>query len=691
VLGVTLLSGQFMRGPGGIFPAGPAPFLQGLCFSIRSLLVLGTLLQLLLFPDRSAVSAQTWQRLGPPGGNVVSLALAADGTVYLGTPDGHVFASQDRGAHWEIRGRAASRLDGVVERIVADSSNRRRLMAAVRFQDPAFGGGVYVSDDAAWHWKLAGLEGKAVRALEQSQSNPRLWVAGTRSGVFRSTDGGALWQLISPADDPELQNVDSLAIDPGNPEVIYTGTFHLPWKTVDGGKSWTSIANGMIDDSDIMSLRIDTENPRRIFSSACSGIYRSDDAGDSWVKLQGIPYASRRTQQIVQDPKSPHRLYAATTAGLWQSSDYGESWKRVTTSESVANAVLVLPGAQGGRILAGMESQGVLLSDDDASSFIASNREFSHRVIVTLAAEPDNPSHLLTRVEGLPGRLLETRDGGVSWAELQGGAPTRSVTQLYGTSLGSRSGWWAALADGGIAQFDAVGRRWRSVDFREAASRNAVARKLRSGPRSIARTRALSPQVESFVELGRKIFVATDNGLWKFESGETEFRRVQAKNIPNSLWFLSATSQNSLLALAGNTAWAGDPTATDWQAMESPGSAGRLLWIREARNGEHLAVLLGTEMGVFLKMPQTGWRLLSNGLPALASGSPAFSGSTWFVSMANGGSYQSDDSGNSWQRLDNDSVQGRVTTLVPENSSKVLVATQSEGLLRYATSSQEIH
>jgi photosystem II stability/assembly factor-like uncharacterized protein len=687
MLRVTCPFGKFIRGPVGVFSTGPASFLHGLCSVVGWQLQPAALLLLLVFPNTSAVSAEVWQRLGPPGGDVVSLAMAADGAVYLGTPDGHVFASQDRGAHWEIRGRAGSRLDGVVERIVVDRSNRRRLLAAVRFQDPAFGGGVYVSDDQAGHWKLAGLGGEAVRALEQSESNPQVWVAGGRSGVFRSSDGGGWWQRISPADDPELQNIDSLAIDPGNPELIYTGTYHLPWKTVDGGKTWTSIANGMIDDSDIMSLRIDANNPRRIFSSACSGIYRSDDAGTSWVKLQGIPYVSRRTQQIVQDPRDPQRLYAATTAGLWQTSDYGESWKRVTTSASVVNAVLVL-GDDGGRILAGMESQGVLLSDDAAGSFTAANQGFSHRVIATLAAEPDHPSHLLTRAGG---QVLETRDGGASWNEFGVAAPTKSVVQFYGTSSGYGFGWWAAFRDGGIAQFDAAERRWRSVDFEEAIPRKAAARMPYSAARSMPTTRVVFPQVESFVELNGKILVATDNGLWKREAREREFHRVSIKNIPHAVSFLSVTPQHTLLALAGNAVWAGEATAATWKAMETPVSAGRLLWVREVADDGHAVLLLGTELGVFLKMPQATWRLLSNGLPAISSVPPAISGSTWYVSMANGGSYRSDDSGNSWQRLDNDSVQGRVTILAAENSLSVLIATQSEGLVRYLAAGKETH
>ena len=146
-------------------------------------------------------------------------------------------------------------------------------------------------------------------------------MAGTRSGVFPAVDDARSWQRITRADDPELQNIDSLAIDPTNPEIIYVGTYHLPWKTLDGGKTCSSIASRVIDDSDVMSLHIDAKNPRCIFSSACSGIYRSDDAGLSWTKLQGVPFASRRTQQIIQDTKNPGTLYAAATQGLWRTSD----------------------------------------------------------------------------------------------------------------------------------------------------------------------------------------------------------------------------------------------------------------------------------------------------------------------------------------------------------------------------------
>ena len=41
---------------------------------------------------------------------------------------------------------------------------------------------------------------------------------------------------ISPENHEDLRNFDSIAIDPHDPNTIYAGTYHLPWKTVDGGR-----------------------------------------------------------------------------------------------------------------------------------------------------------------------------------------------------------------------------------------------------------------------------------------------------------------------------------------------------------------------------------------------------------------------------------------------------------------------
>jgi len=440
----------------------------------------------------------------------------------------------------------------------------------------------------------------------------------------------------------------------------------------------------MIDDSDIMSLHIDAKNPRRIFSSACSGIYRSDDAGLSWTKLQGIPYTSRRTQQIVEEAKNPGILYAATTQGLWQTSDDGENWKRITPRETVANAVLVLADEKTTRILAGMEAQGVLRSDDQARSFSGANEGFSHRVIASIAADPRAPQHLLARVEGLAGKLIETNDGGVSWNEFPAIAPPNPAASLYSSS----SSWWLSFADGGLARFDRAKGNWRVMKFRQtprSISGRMSSARARPDTRPAAGTRSIVPHITSLVEFSGRTLIATDDGLWASDGGEPDLRRVAAKGLPRSIAYLSADSPNALLAIADNSAWTSeDGKAASWNEVSTPQSAGRLLWIRQNSENGIRNHVLGTQNGVFLASEDGQWRLLSNGLPAIASEPPAVSGSAWLLAMSNGGIYESTDAARTWRRLDTDRERGAIAGVLPASDNEFFVASQSEGLLRLA-------
>jgi photosystem II stability/assembly factor-like uncharacterized protein len=658
---------ELIGGLGEFIVSGPVFFLLSRARAVAKFVLAVLALYLGI---AAPAEGQTWQRIGPPGGMVMSVAAAADGTVFLGTPDGHVFASGDRGEHWELRGRAGSRLDGVVQRIVPDGRNAKRLLAAVWFRNEA-GGGVFESVDAGSTWKLAGLGDEAVRALEQSPSDAKVWIAGTRSGVFRSMDDARTWQRITRADDPELQNIDSLAFDPRDAQTIYVGTYHLPWKTTDGGKTWHSISEGMIDDSDIMSLRIDAKDPRRIFSSACSGIYRSENGGASWTKLQGIPYSSRRTQQIVQDPADSQTLYAATTEGLWMTSDYGETWKRITSRDIDANSAVVLTGQRGKVILVGTSAQGILRSSDGGASFAVSNEGFSHRVIASLAVDAQNPQRLLTVAEGYRGKLQASDDGGRTWSEFAGKAPQKPVEQVFW----SPAAWWATFAGGGLGHFDPNARVWRAVIFRETASPP----KTRQPARRRQTLRAVVPHVRAFVQAGGKTLVATDNGVWELMAGRMEFRRFPAKGLPSAVSYLSSESGGTLLAIANGELWFND-TGGEWKriATETSKVTG-LLWV-ERYPRDPAKWLLGTQRGVFMGGPDADWRLLGNGLAATASAAPACTGSRCLIAMSNGGLYESSDGLKSWLRVDTDAERGSMRPIFAGEKG-FIVASEQEGIL----------
>ena len=209
------------------------------------------------------------------------------------------------------------------------------------------------------------MHGKSIRAMAIAASDSKTLVAGALDGVFRSTDGGKNWQKISSSNQ-EIHNIESIAVDPKNPDVVYAGTWHLAWKTDDGGASWHHINKGMIEDSDVFSIIVDSTNPSVVFASACSGIYKSQSAGDSFQKIQGIPFSARRTRVLKQDPSNPAIVYAGTTEGLWKTTDAGKTWNRVSNSDVVVNDVMVDP-RNSQRVMLATDRAGVLASDDGAT------------------------------------------------------------------------------------------------------------------------------------------------------------------------------------------------------------------------------------------------------------------------------------------------------------------------------------
>ena len=172
------------------------------------------------------------------------------------------------------------------------------------------------------------------------------------------------WERISPESHAEIKNIESLAIDPQNPDIIYAGTWHLPWKTEDGGASWHSISKGIAFDSDMFSIIVDPKNPSMVYASACSGMYKSLDKAEYFHRLSvGLPQWAHRTRVLKQDPQRPSIVYAGTTGGLWKTVDGGDKWKLVTDDSVIVNDVLMDP-REPDHVLVATDRGGVLASND---------------------------------------------------------------------------------------------------------------------------------------------------------------------------------------------------------------------------------------------------------------------------------------------------------------------------------------
>lgn len=622
--------------------------------------------------------AQSWQSLGPAGGDV--RAMGHDprnpSQLYIGTADGHLFGSADAGEHWQLLGRVSTRLDEVITSILVDPRDSQTLYASAWTLDPAAGGGVFRSDDGGRTWRDSGLIGQAVRALAQSESAPNELVAGTLEGVFASQDSAASWQRISPEGDSELRNVDSLAVDPRHPDVIYAGTFHLPWKTSDGGRTWAPIHAGMIDDSDVMSILVDHSDPRRVYASACSGIYRSVDAAGAWEKMQGIPYDARRTNVITQDPAQPAVVFAGTTEGLWKSIDAGSTWRRTTPENWVINAVET-PTDRPGRVVVGTEELGVLVSDDGGEHFHASNEGFNHRQIAAVAFDPARPERILAVFAHSPEPIQASEDGGQTWTSLGPGLQMQQLKKLFA----SPDGWWATLQSGGLLHYDAARGAWtRTGTFASPAEMQpAAAKAQRTLHKEVSPPQ---PLVYDLAFADSRWFAATDHGLFMSEDRGSHWQEMAIGpmvGLPVSSIRSSSDGRALWVVSLRGMVFSSDAGQT-WSWHDLPLDSGGALRLDLAPGPEGETLVATARTGLYISRDGAAtWQASGGGLPQVPIDDLATVGNMFVVSLRSGGLYLSQDMGRSWNRVPGTLAEGAFPVLAAQNG-RIVAASRADGL-----------
>lgn len=411
-----------------------------------------------------AMAHAQWITVGPDGGDVRAMAYDpfAPDHILLGTSANQLYLSNDDGNSW----MRAARLGNPGEHLVLDNidfdSQQQGVIYVAAWRLDQEGGDIYRSKDGGKTWTtLPGMHGKSVRSFAVGAADHKILIAGALDGVYRSVDQGDTWVQISPPHHAEIKNVESVAIDPLDSNVIYSGTWHLPWKTTDGGKSWHSIHTGLIVDSDIFSIIIDPQAPQTVYASACSGIYRSDNGGELFRKAQGIPFSARRTRKLKQDPKNRDTVYAGTTEGLWKTMNGGKNWKRITAENVIVNDIIVDP-RNPQRVLVATDRSGVMASNDGGETFSASNRGYVYRQVTALLVDRRDPSVLYAGVANDKeyGGFFVSRDGGASWMQMAGGLGGRDVFALQQAADGSL----VAGTNDGIFALSQSSSLWRPLN-----------------------------------------------------------------------------------------------------------------------------------------------------------------------------------------------------------------------------------
>src|SRR6266853_1129364 len=120
-----------------------------------------------------------------------------------------------------------------------------------------------------------------------------LW-AGSDDGLIHvSTDDGAHWSNVSP-NMPEWSTVDLIEASPYDGKTAYAAIDRhklddfKPYivKTIDLGKTWSSIVNGIPDGAYVHAVREDPKKSGLLYAGTELGVYVSFDAGAHWQPLQ---------------------------------------------------------------------------------------------------------------------------------------------------------------------------------------------------------------------------------------------------------------------------------------------------------------------------------------------------------------------------------------------------------------------
>lgn len=601
----------------------------------------------------TAAWASQWSVLGPDGGDVRSLASDPHNPdhIFLGTNTGTVFASQDGGRNWSRFAHLGDGDDYVLDHIAVDPQNSKTIYVAAWSLENQQSGDVFRSHDGGKSWEaLAGMHGKSVRALALAASDAKFLVAGALDGVFRSKDGGNSWERMSPANHAEIKNIESIAIDPKDPNVVYAGTWHLAWKTADGGATWRHITKGMIDDSDVFSIIVDSKDSSVVFASACSGIYKSENGGELFHKIQGIPFSARRTRVLKEDIAHPEMVYAGTTEGLWKTSDEGKTWKRTSNPEIVVNDVLVDP-RNSQRVLLATDRSGVMASDDGAQTFVASNHGYTHRYVTSILADKSDPKAIYVGVvnDREWGGVFASHDGGQHWLQKSGGLAGRDVFTLAQASNGAL----IAGTNRGIFMMERTAGDWRPINtiVNEKVSYTTTkkgSKKTKVVTRTATRG-ALNARVNDVEVFPKFWLAATSAGLF---TSENQGNTWKGGPVMGQQDFIAAGANGDLIVAAtrSEVLYSSDSGAT-WKATKP---ASFISSIRDVAVTPEGQILIATREGAYRSTDAgSNWEHVVNGLPDKNISSVGYDQSNQRLlatSTVTGVVFESRDGGHSWHR-----------------------------------------
>jgi photosystem II stability/assembly factor-like uncharacterized protein len=190
------------------------------------------------------------------------------------------------------------------------------------------GQGIYRSTDGGYRWEAAERKFETVESLAIDPTDPSILYASIWDGILKSTDSGATWKLIAAGKDALPEPAHVLAVVPGNNQIIYAGTEGGVYRSSNGGQKWEERNKGMAD-TPIYSLAIGSRDGELVYAAGKGAeVWRSIDGGSSpWEKLSS-GYFREAIYALALHPENSQWIYAGTNEStVVLSTNGGRHWQ----------------------------------------------------------------------------------------------------------------------------------------------------------------------------------------------------------------------------------------------------------------------------------------------------------------------------------------------------------------------------
>jgi hypothetical protein len=266
--------------------------------------------------------------------------------------------------------------------------------------------------NAQWNPLESGLVGSRTMANLDGD----LYVATYPSGVRKSTDDGASWNLVNNGL-PQTGNSFFVRSVGASGNFLFAGTHSGIFRSGDDGASWSSVNGTLTATDQVFANKFFRFNDVTfaVFAgsiSAGGGIARSSNNGNDWFIGHSGMGANVVVYQLLQDGAT---LYAATSTGLYTSSDVGLQW----TAVSGTNFSVFALARMGGRLVASTPF-GMRWSDNNGSTWTDATGGVGNPSVAEMALL-DGAIYVHGTVQGSGTGCFRSMDNGATWSAFNTG------------------------------------------------------------------------------------------------------------------------------------------------------------------------------------------------------------------------------------------------------------------------------